>query len=99
MSGGSYDYLYARVENAAGSIICRSAPETSLVRAAFAKHLMLVARALHEIEWVDSGDSSPGGEVEAIRDCLAPGAELETATTIAERAARELEQVLARARG
>lgn len=33
----------------------------------FAKLLRAVAKAAHDIEWVDSGDYGPGDEVESIR--------------------------------
>jgi predicted esterase len=44
-----------------------------VLRAARAERLWLVgllrevARAMHDVEWVESGDSGPGSEVEAIR--------------------------------
>lgn len=63
MSGGSMDYLYSKLEYAT------FATNTPL-RKAFRKHLDKVAKALHDIEWVDSSDYSPGGEDEAIRACL-----------------------------
>lgn len=65
MSGGSLNYLYRRLLYDA-DFACDT-PE----RKAFAAHLKLVARALHDIEWVDSGDYGPGDENEAIRACLA----------------------------
>jgi len=67
MSGGSYNYLYEHIESAAETVIQYSnTPE----RKAFAAHLRLVAKAMHEIEWVDSCDHAPGREIEAIRACL-----------------------------
>jgi hypothetical protein len=36
-------------------------------RAWFVELLHLVSEAAHDIEWVDSGDHSPGDEVESIR--------------------------------
>ena len=65
MSGGSYDYVYSKIEDI---IINSSTPE----RIAFQKHLKLVAKAMKDIEWVDSCDKSPGDESEAIRKCLSP---------------------------
>ena len=73
MSGGSMEYLYSRVQTA------HFAEDTPL-RKAFRRHLILVAEALHDIEWVDSGDYGPGDEDAAIRACLAPGVELAAAT-------------------
>lgn len=65
MSGGSMNYLYSKVLHCA-DFECDT-PE----RRAFAAHLKLVAQALHDIEWVDSGDYGPGDENAAIRACLA----------------------------
>lgn len=67
MSGGSYDYIYGRIEDL--DILGRRS-ETPR-RIAFQKLLKLVARAMHDIEWVDSCDSSPGDENEAIDACFA----------------------------
>jgi len=36
------------------------------LRAWFVEHLRLVSTAMHDIEWVDSGDYGPGDEVEAL---------------------------------
>ncbi len=63
MSGGSMSYLHFRVREA-------EFLENTLLRKAFREHLNLVADAMHDIEWVDSGDCSPGTEEEAIRKCL-----------------------------
>ena len=63
MSGGSMDYLYEKVRDA--RFVCNS-PE----RKAFKKHLELVVKALHDIEWVDSFDYGKGDEEEAILACL-----------------------------
>jgi hypothetical protein len=64
MSGGSMNYLYIKLLS--GADFVQDSPE----RVAFAEHLKLVAQALHDIEWVDSGDYGLGGEVQAIRACL-----------------------------
>lgn len=40
-------------------------------RAWFVEHLHLVSQAMHDIEWVDSGDYGPGDEVEALEKVLA----------------------------
>lgn len=42
------------------------------LRAAFGRHLLLVADAMHAVEWVDSCDWGPGDEVEAIKAALSP---------------------------
>lgn len=63
MSGGSMDYLYCKVEEA-------SFVKNTAHRVAFQRHLMKVAKALHDIEWVDSGDSAAGSENDAIEEVL-----------------------------
>ena len=68
MSGGSWDYVYGRVGEAAE----RLQRERSSVRRAFGRHLALVAHALHEIEWCDSGDHGGDQDVVAMRACLTP---------------------------
>lgn len=65
MSGGSMDYGYVRVIGMVDQFE-HNTPE----RKAFADHLGKVAKALHDIEWVDSGDYEPGDENEAIRVCI-----------------------------
>ena len=64
MSGGSLDYLYQKIQYA--EFETESSPE----RRAFSEHLKRVVEALHDIEWVDSGDYGPGRELAAIRECL-----------------------------
>lgn len=65
MSGGHYEYAYYRIQELAEAI----EPKTEL-RKAFKEHLLEVAKACHDIEWVDSGDSEPGDEDAAIRKVL-----------------------------
>lgn len=67
MSGGSLNYVYSQVEYAASEIAIHA---TCLEHKAFAKHLLLVAKALHDIEWVLSGDFGPGDDLSAIRKAL-----------------------------
>lgn len=70
MSGGSYDYAYHKIEDLASEIKSRAqTPE----RKAFAAHLEKIAKAAHDIEWVDSGDYGPGDEKKSIRECLDSG--------------------------
>lgn len=69
MSGGSMNYLYSTVEY--NATFEQNTPE----RKAFAAHLALVVQALHDIEWVDSGDYGPGAENAAIMACLNAGKE------------------------
>lgn len=91
MSGGSMNYLYSKLEYDAN--FREDTPE----RRAFAKHLKLVAKALHDIEWVDSGDYGPGDDTDAIRACLSSGATLEAAVEAAHEARKVLTAELKRA--
>jgi hypothetical protein len=65
MSGGSYQYAFEKIEYLADDI-----RGTTLLRRAFKTHLQKVAKACHDIEWVDSCDYAPGDENEAIKACL-----------------------------
>lgn len=87
MSGGSMNYLYSKLEYASFDL---STPE----RRAFRAHLQKVAKALHDIEWVDSGDFGPGDENQAIRDCLSPAGMLEAAVEMANEALQHLQAEL-----
>lgn len=66
MSGGSMDYLCYKVQNEAKSLMLSRTPH----RKAFGKLLSLVADALHDIEWRDSGDSSEKDEIESVMKCI-----------------------------
>ena len=66
MSGGSWDYVYGKVQDTAESL--QHSPDA--LRRAFGDHLSLCAKALHDIEWVDSCDYGKGGERPAIEAAL-----------------------------
>jgi hypothetical protein len=66
MSGGSYGYAFHHVEDVADRLRESEDP----LRRAFAKHLDLVARAMHDVEWVDSHDYGPGDDENALRGAL-----------------------------
>lgn len=68
MSGGSMDYVYARVSEAADNI--RERGDSTTLHKAFAEHLYLVAKALHDLEWEQSGDYGEGDADEAIRRAM-----------------------------
>jgi len=73
MSGGSYNYAYRTVEDAAYDIRERAdqnCPDSLGLRIALADHLLLVAAAMKAIEWVDSCDWGAGDENAAIRAVL-----------------------------
>lgn len=91
MSGGSLNYAYSQVENIAYEVQLRA--ENNLHRA-FAKHLYLVATALHDLEWVLSSDYLRGDEVEAIRKVVSPLQEIETAKESAKELIEELQLLI-----
>lgn len=93
MSGGSMNYLYSKIEYEA------SFEENTPERKAFAKHLVKVAKALHDIEWVDSCDYGPGDDAEAIRACLGPAMVLEAAIEEAREVLATLQREIDRALG
>jgi hypothetical protein len=88
MSGGSYDYSYGKVQEMAGQLISSDDP----LRVAFANHLRLVAQAMHDVEWVDSGDSAKGSDAEAIQAVLGDSAHRAELPVILDKA----EQLVAR---
>lgn len=67
MSGGHFEYLYYKVEDAGRDLMRQN--KTELQRA-FGEHLLLVAQALHDSEWVLSGDYGDGDDEEAIKAVL-----------------------------
>lgn len=67
MSGGSWDYLCFKVEEAASRL--QNTPDTKkgwFERRILGDLLELVSEALHDIEWVDSCDYAEGDEAKAI---------------------------------
>ena len=91
MSGGSMNYIYSKLEYEAN--FRQDTPE----RRAFAKHLNLVAKALHDIEWVDSADYGPGDENAAIRACLGDARMLQATLEMAKEAVATLQAEINRA--
>jgi hypothetical protein len=91
MSGGSLDYVYFKVDEAAHSIRSRS---RNPLHHAFAKHLVKVSKALHDLEWVYSGDCCEPSEEKAIREVLHPSDEIESAKEEAEIALQNLERAI-----
>ena len=94
MSGGSWDYFYGRLEDVALRLQCERDP----LRKAFGLHLQKCAKALHDIEWVDSCDCSPGDEVNAIKAVLGtdgPALVLSESRKQAEAALEQLKAALA----
>jgi hypothetical protein len=89
MSGGSMNYLYSQVEGV------HFETNTS-IRRAFMKHLELVAKALHDIEWVDSGDCSFGDEDEAILAVISRDVAVDQSVIDVKNAIKDLNDALER---
>lgn len=70
MSGGSWNYVYAQVQD----VVDRLLHETKANRRALGRMLEKVPDALKDIEWVDSCDYGKGDEDEAIADALGENA-------------------------
>lgn len=88
MSGGSMNYLYSRLLSDA------TFPANTPERRAFRDHLALVSQALHDIEWVDSGDYGCGRENPAIARCVTAADVLVATVQHAERALDDLSRAL-----
>lgn len=94
MSGGSLDYVYSKVDEAAGRILERA--RTPLEKA-FARHLRLVAEASRSLEWEYSGDGDSDCD-KNIRAVVSRSDELRAAIAAAEVARKDLTEVLASSR-
>ena len=70
MSGGSWDYLYVRMQDAAVDLILENDP----LRKAFGKKMKLFAVAMRDIERADSGDTAESREHESIKKALGKSA-------------------------
>ena len=92
MSGGSLDYVCYKLDDAIEVIERRA---TTVLQKAFAAHLKDVSKALHDLEWVFSGDYGDGDDVEALRKVVNKEMELEAATNDARIALKQLQDVLA----
>lgn len=91
MSGGSLDYVCYKLDDAIEVIERRA---TTVLQIAFAAHLKDVSKALHDLEWVFSGDYGDGDDVEALRKVVNKEMELEAATNNARIALKQLQDVL-----
>lgn len=94
MSGGSHSYRYREIEQEAYEL----SKSNLTYRKAFAHHLELVAKAMHAIEWVDSGDCGPGDDKEAVLSCINPSLVFTTLIEEAVRIRDELSYMLKRER-
>jgi len=67
MSGGSLDYLHHKVDEVANELQDK---RNTPLQITFGEHLKKVAKALHDVEWVQSSDYDCGDDEEAIKDVL-----------------------------
>ena len=88
MSGGSMNYLHSRIA------MEMSFRTDTVERRAFYSHMQKVIKALHDSEWVDSGDYGAGGENAAIKACLGNTEVMGEVRTSLERAIDDAERVL-----
>jgi hypothetical protein len=91
MSGGSLCYGQDKIEEIVYNIQHASKDPLHL---AFAKHLRVCGEAVHALEWMLSGDTRPGAEIEAIRKALPTQCELESAIESAQEALFNLKDIL-----
>jgi len=63
MSGGSWEYFYSTLNEVAERLVNSNNP----LRSAMGEKLKLASQALHDIEWVDSGDYGDGDDIKAIK--------------------------------
>jgi len=62
MSGGNYDYICYKVDTFIDELKTNDDPR----RLAFKELMVLVSKALHDIEWTDSGDYGDDADHKAI---------------------------------
>lgn len=89
MSGGSWDYAYRRFEEVASRLLRSDKTE----RVALGKLVDKVAKALHDIEWVDSSDYSEGDEIKAINKALGKNHVALKREVLVERAEKLIEEL------
>lgn len=63
MSGGSWEYFTFKAAEVADKLETEKSP----LRRALGQHIRLVAKAMYDIEWVDSGDKGEGDDIAAIK--------------------------------
>ena len=90
MSGGSWGYVYRRVEEVSETLLYSKCP----YRKALGVHLSLIAEALHDIEWVDSADYSPGDEIESIKKVISMEKVLEKSLIDAKKMIEEINEII-----
>ena len=91
MSGGSLDYAYNRVNDMAYELArhAKTRHQKALV-----SHLVKVSKALHDVEWVLSGDYGDGDDTAAIMDCIGKKGLLESDLIRAEEVLKDLTETI-----
>lgn len=90
MSGGSYNYAFAKIECFVEEFRrILTTPE----RKAFATHLVKVAAAMRAVEWNDSGDGAD--EESAIMECITKSDVLREAINDARKIITNLQSLIA----
>lgn len=82
MSGGSWDYVYFKFEETADRLLESKSPE----RRALGRLIRPMTKALHDIEWADSGDRGQGSELPAILAALGNDAPNKTLSVLVDEA-------------
>lgn len=91
MSGGSYDYICYKMEDAARTLCGKTQPP---YRQAFGMLMKKCAKAMHDIEWVDSNDMSEGDDEASIMQCICFSQVLACTVKEAEKIQLELEKLI-----
>jgi hypothetical protein len=89
MSGGSWDYVYHRFSEV-GDRLCN---EKDPLRRALSKKVYALAEVMKAIEWVDSCDSSPPEDTDAIKAFLGEQANEEALAVLIEDGKKLIEQL------
>jgi hypothetical protein len=91
MSGGALNYAYHHIDDITADIVKQA---TRFEHRALATHLIKVAKALHDLEWVLSGDYAEGDEIPAINEVLRASDVLDAAREQAQLALVDLKRAL-----
>src|SRR5687767_12504646 len=98
MSGGSWNYVFRTFEEVGERLLLCN----QLSRRTLGSLVLRIAKALHDIEWVDSDDFGPGQEEKAIDLALGISRDtmmLEQSLADAKRVLADLQAAIAKAQG
>jgi hypothetical protein len=88
MSCKALNHLHGLVHEAGGEVIAQA--ETPLQRA-FGEHLIVVAKAIRDLEWVFNGDKEIGTEIQSLQAVVTPDALRKSYIRWADKTLRERE--------